>query len=93
MAVYKIYPYKDATLYSFYENANTGLDSILEVGSPLTSDGSSGVFRFLLAFDQSEITDIITNKISSSAWQSNLRCYIANAEGVNFNSTVYVYPV
>jgi len=93
MAVYKIYPYKDATLYSFYENANTGLDSILEVGSPLTSDGSSGVFRFLLAFDQSEITDIITNKISSSAWQSNLRCYIANAEGVNFDSTVYVYPV
>ena len=60
MAIYKIYPYKDSTLYSFYENANMGLDSILEVGSPLTSDGSSGVFRFLLAFDQSEITDIIT---------------------------------
>lgn len=93
MAIYKIYPYKDSTIYSFYENANMGLDSILEVGNPLTSDGSSGVFRFLLAFDQSEITDIINNRIGSSVWQSNLRCYIANAEGVNFNSTVYVYPV
>lgn len=93
MAIYKIYPYKDSTIYSFYENANMGLDSILEVGNPLTSDGSSGVFRFLLAFDQSEINDIINNKIGNSTWQSNLRCYIANAEGVNFNSTVYVYPV
>ena len=93
MAVYKLYPYKDSTIYSFYPNANMGLDSILEVGNPLTSDGSSGVFRFLLAFDQSQIEDIIDTKISNSLWQANLKSYIANAEGVNFNSTVYVYPV
>lgn len=93
MAVYKIYPYKDSTLYSFYENANMGLDSILEVGNPLVSTGTSEVFRFLLAFDQSEITDIINTKISGSQWQSNLKCYIANAEGINFNSTIYTYPV
>lgn len=93
MAVYKIFPYKDSTLYSFYDNANMGLDSILEVGNPLVSTGTSEVFRFLLAFDQSEITDILDNKISGSQWQSNLKCYIANAEGINFNSTIYTYPV
>jgi len=93
MAVYKIYPYKDATLYSFYPNANTGLDSIIEVGNSITSEGNSSVFRFLLAFDQDEINDVINTKISSSLWQSNLKCYIANAEGINFNSTLYVYPV
>ena len=93
MAVYKLYPYKDSTIYSFYPNANMGLDSILEVGNPLTSDGSSGVFRFLLAFDQSQIEDIIDTKISNSLWQANLKSYIANAEGISFNSTVYVYPV
>ena len=52
MAVYKIYPYKDATLYSFYPDANTGLDSIIEVGNSITFEGNSSVFRFLLAFDQ-----------------------------------------
>jgi hypothetical protein len=93
MAVYKLYPYKDATLYSFYPNANMGLDSILEVGNPLTIDGSSGVFRALLAFDQTEINSVINTKISSSLWQANLRCYIANAEGVDFSSTVFAYPV
>ena len=93
MAIYKLYPYKDSTIYSFYPNANMGLDSILEVGNPLTSDGSSGVFRYLLAFDQTQIEDIIDTKISNSLWQANLKSYIANAEGVSFNSTVYVYPV
>ena len=93
MAIYKLYPYKDATLYSFYEGSNTGLDSIIEAGSILTSEGNSGVFRFLLAFDQNEINDVINNKISSSVWQSNLRCYVANAEGINFNSTLYAYAV
>jgi len=93
MAIYKIYPYKDSTLYSFYETSNMGLDQILEAGTPLVIDGTSGIFRFLLAFDQNEINDIINNKISGSIWQSNLKCYIANAEGVNFNSTLFAYPV
>ena len=31
MAVYKIFPSSDATLYSKYPAQNTGLDSILEV--------------------------------------------------------------
>jgi hypothetical protein len=93
MAVYKLYPYKDATLYSFYPNANMGLDPILEVGNPLASDGLNGIFRFLTAFDQDQIVDIIDNKISGSTWQSNLKYFIANAQGVIFNSTLYTYPV
>jgi len=93
MAIYKLYPYKDATIYSYYPSANTGLDSIIEVGTPLAIDGSNNVSRFLIAFDQTEINDILTTKISSSTWQSNLRCYIANADGIIFDSTVYVYPI
>jgi hypothetical protein len=92
MAVYKLYPYKDATIYSFYPSANTGLDSIIEVGSPSTIEGNSNVSRFLLAFDQNEIENIFNDKIKSSEWSSHLKCYIANAEGINFNSTIYAYP-
>jgi hypothetical protein len=92
MAIYKLYPYKDATLYSFYPDSNTGLDSILETGCPLTIQGTSGVFRFVVAFDQTEINNVFQNHISNSLWQSNLRCYIANAEGVSFSSKVFVHP-
>ena len=30
MAVYKIFPTKDATIYSLYPSRNTGLDEIIE---------------------------------------------------------------
>ena len=33
MAVYKIFPEKDATLYEQYPSMNTGLDQILEASS------------------------------------------------------------
>jgi hypothetical protein len=30
MAVYKIFPEKDATIYSLFPNMNTGMDEIIE---------------------------------------------------------------
>ena len=41
MAVYKLFPFKDATLYSFYPNMNTGIDPITEV-SNIISIGTTG---------------------------------------------------
>ena len=52
MAVYKIFPTKDATLYSAYPSMNTGVDAILEVSN--TNPGispSPRVARSLLQFD------------------------------------------
>ena len=37
MAVYKIFPEKDATMYSRYINMNTGLDEILEMISSIAA--------------------------------------------------------
>ena len=33
MAVYKLFPEKDTTLYSAFPNLNTGIDAILEISS------------------------------------------------------------
>ena len=33
MAIYKIFPTEDTTLYSGYVNANTGLDEILDIST------------------------------------------------------------
>lgn len=93
MAIYKLYPYKDTTLYSFYPDANTGLDPIIEVGSPLTTQASNNQIRTLIAFDQTEINSILINRISSSLWQANLKCFVANAAGINSSNTLYIYPL
>lgn len=95
MAIYKIFPIKDTTLYSMYPDINTGLDQILEAslevnGSPNPTPQTS---RFLIQFSTEEITDIIDNKISGSQWQSNLRCFIADVNALNSDTTIEIYPV
>ena len=99
MAVYKIFPVKDATIYSLYPSRNTGLDEIIESSTDfLTGETpTSGQFpqssRYLIKFNSSEIADIINNKISGSTWQSNLKIFIANASGLNNTSSIAVNAV
>ncbi len=95
MAVYKIFPTKDTTLYSMYPTMNTGTDEILETSldvnvSPTTSPQTS---RFLIQFSSAEITDVINNKIAGTAWQSNLRCFVADVTALNIDTSLEVYPI
>jgi|TARA_R110000822_G_scaffold130406_5_gene266948 hypothetical protein len=95
MAVYKLFPIQDATVYSGYPSMNSGLDSLLEVTSefPQTLTPSPRVARSLLKFDQNEIDDVIDNKIINANWSGSLKSYVSVAQGVNFNSTLKVYPI
>ena len=95
MAVYKIFPSKDATMYSMYPTMNTGLDEIVE--SSLTSiaptDPNPQVSRFLIKFDQSNIENVMTNLVNGYEWQANLRCFVAITTGLDLNTTVDIWAV
>jgi hypothetical protein len=95
MAVYKIFPTQDTTLYSIYPEMNTGLDEILEASLEVGNLGTPApqASRFLIQFDSSEITDVINNKISGSQWQSNLRCLVANVTALNTTTTINAFAV
>jgi hypothetical protein len=94
MAVYKLFPIKDASIYSFYPTMNTGIDSIIEIGNlNVNYDPVPQVFRFLVQFDQSEIEDVIDNKIGGTNFDSNLKCYIATAQGIIAQTQLEVYPI
>ncbi len=95
MAVYKLFPIKDATIYSGYPAMNTGLDALLEINSeyPITLTPTPRVARSLIQFDQAEIDSVFDTKISSSNWSSSLKTSISVAEGITQTSTVYVYPI
>ena len=90
MAVYKIFPTQDTTLYSSYPSMNTGLDAICETTNTLNLDGNPGVSRFLTQFDQNEIQDIINNKISGDAYKIYFKNFIATAEGINANTSIEI---
>jgi len=94
MAIYKLFPTKDATIYSRYPNKNTGLDEILDVSIEDAQDsGNTQSNRFLVQFSQTEITDILTNKVSSSLWSASFNAYLAYGDGLNIDTTLEFYPI
>lgn len=94
MAIYKIFPEKDATMYSLFPQMNTGLDEIIEISNlNFAVDSNPQVARYLLQFDQDNLDNLISTKGSGSNWDIDLNCYIATAQGIIMDSRVYVYPV
>ncbi len=94
MAVYKLFPLQDASIYSFYPFMNTGIDAIIEAGNlNVNINPVPQVFRYLVEFDQTEINSVIDNKIGGAQFSSSLRTYIANAQGVDFNTSLEIYPI
>jgi hypothetical protein len=93
MAVYKIFPTQDTTLYCSNPSMNTGLDAILEVSNQLGLDGSPQVARYLVQFDQDEIIDIYSNKIGSSSYDIYFKNFIAEAKGLNQNTSLEILPL
>lgn len=92
MAVYKIFPEKDATLYSEYPNMNTGIDEIIEATTAQSIAGNPTVSRFLVKFPQSEIVDVISTKTTSSI-ATYLKVFVAKVEGLGQETTLYCYPI
>ena len=93
MAIYKIFPYKDTTLYSLYPNMSTGLDAISEIVNRLGVDGTPDVSRFITQFDTTEIQNVINNKIGSNIWDVNFKNFIADAYGITLNSILEIWPL
>jgi hypothetical protein len=90
MAVYKLFPTQDATLYSTFPSMNTGLDAILEVSNQLGLDGTPDIARYLIQFDTSEIQDIIDNKIAGQSSSVYFKNFIAEAQGINQNTKLEI---
>lgn len=93
MAVYKIFPTQDTTLYSAYPTMNTGLDAILEVSNKLGTSGTPEIARYLIQFDQEEILDIYSNKIGANQYDIYLKNFIAEAQGANQNIILEILPI
>lgn len=81
MAVYKIFPEKDATIYSAYPTTNTGLDQILEIQNTTSSlNDSSQISRALIQFPLSTIQNVADNLAGGNGnYRAYLKMFIANA--------------
>jgi hypothetical protein len=93
MAVYKLFPIKDASIYSFYPFMNSGIDAVNQISNlNISVDTSPQVARIVTEFSQEEIEDTINNLISGSQWTANFRQFIATAQGIVESMFVEVHP-
>jgi hypothetical protein len=93
MAVYKLFPYKDSTIYSLYPTMNSGIDAISEISSLLNINGTPDIARFLTQFDNNEILDVLNNKINGVSWDVNFKSYVATAQGISAAYTAEIWPI
>ena len=94
MAVYKIFPFKDTSLYSLYPNMNTGIDPINQVSNlNFALLTSATVARTLIEFDSTEIINVLDGIVNGKTWDTYFRSYIATAQGIVETSTIEVRPV
>jgi hypothetical protein len=93
MAIYKIFPEKTSTLYSYYPTLNSGLDEILELSTFYTVNQTNDLSRILIKFPQDQINDVITNNVSGSTFDSYLKLSLANASELPLDYTIYSYPL
>jgi hypothetical protein len=92
MSVYKIFPEKSATLYSFYPALNTGLDEILEISTYESINGTNESSRALIQFPSDEINSIL-NLIGTGSYDAFLKLYLANSSHLPLNYSLYCHPV
>ena len=91
MAVYKIFPEKDATLYERFPSMNTGLDQILEASSHYTL-GNRYNSRYLIQFSTTEIQNVLNNTVTGT-WDAYLKNYSATVSGLNTDTDLYFYTI
>ena len=93
MGVYKFFPIKDTSLYSYYVNRNSGIDEMLEIYNKNQETVSPQVARYLVQFDQDDLNSFISSNNATSSINFLFKNYIAFGEGYNLDSTIEVYPI
>lgn len=98
MAVYKLFPEKDATLYSLYPTANTGIDEIIE--ATITPSANQVLVttpqasRFVIQFSQQELLNLSESFLSTpTTFSASLRTFAANVTNINQTTILDVFAV
>lgn len=97
MPHYFIFPEKDATIYSHPTNQslNTGIDEILTLRDKKSStDSNHYPSRFLVQFNQKQITNLINNTIGNGTnWTSSLKLFQTEHRELAADQHIEVYPL
>jgi hypothetical protein len=94
MAYYFLYPEKDSTIYSYpaRKDLNAGHDEILQITEEKYG-GNYYTSRTLVQFKDSEILDVVNNKISGKDFTASLQLFSTENKNLATNQTLKVFPI
>jgi hypothetical protein len=92
MSVYKIFPEKSATIYSFYPTLNTGLDEILEISTFESINGTNESSRALVKFSYNNINNALS-LVGSSSYDASFKMYLANASSLPLSYSLDCFAI
>ena len=93
MAIYRIFPEKDTFISTEVPTGNAGKDEIIEIGGYSDITGTGETHRLLVKYSDTEIQDVIVNKIGALTYSASLHLYLADAYEVPVNYILYAYPI
>ena len=92
MAVYKLFPDKDTYIFTEVSIANAGYDEMIEIGGyPVVEVGQAS--RILLHFKDTEIANVVDNKIGSTNFSASINLKLASAYETPASHSVHAYPI
>lgn len=92
MAIYRIFPEKDALIYTEKPEANSGKDEILEIAGYTDVEGIARTARTLIKFSNNDI-DYVLNNLVTGPFTASLNLFLAEASEIPVSNTIYGYPV
>lgn len=91
--ILRFYPTKDASIYEYYPERNTGLDAMLELSKTVVGTSSYNS-RILLDFDYTSISSSIVNLgYDPNKFDYSLKLYATEVQEIPTNYTIYCYPI
>lgn len=86
MAIYRIFPSKDTTIWSEPDiqgrYGNAGKDEVVELGNYRDVNATNRIKRALIDFKQSEVNNVINNRVVTGSYTAHLHYSLANAAGI-----------
>lgn len=96
MAHYFIFSEKDTSIFSHPDRAilNTGIDEVLTLkDEERTKDLNFYPSRILIQFKQSEVNDVVRNKVASGPFSASLKLFQTEHKELSINQNIEVYPI
>ena len=90
--IYNIIPSKATTIYSQYQNMNTGIDQILTLRSQYKDTTQNYLSRLLIQYNLSQFYSK-TGISTSSLQKVNFKLYSTSEQYLSFNTSIQCYPL